>query len=145
MASTIKSNFEGVIGKKFRRYARSSEHMLVASARKGIGTELFYDLADVIKMPEKNLAHIIHLSPRTVSNYKTGNKSLDPVQSEHLLKLVSLYEKGEEMFGSIDEFNSWLQKPFVLSSEKPADWLVTPGGVSLVIDELIKLAYGDAI
>ena len=96
-------------------------------------------------MPEKNLAQIIHISPRTISNYKENKKSLDPVQSEHLLKLITLYQKGEEIFGNIDEFNYWLQKPFWNEKERPIDWLVTPGGIDLIMDELTKLAYGDAV
>lgn len=141
----VKTNPVGSVRKKFSRYSGTSNYNIAASARKGISTSLFYDLADVIKMSEKTLAQIIHISPRTISNYKADKKSLDPVQSEHLLKLVSLYEKGEELFGNIDEFNYWLQKPFVHIQDKPADWLVTPGGVTLVMDELVKLAHGDAI
>jgi len=130
---------------KFNSFTGKNIHSLVANARKGIRPEVFYDLANLIKMPEKTLAHIIHLSPRTISNYKEHKKSLDPVQSEHLLKLITLYQKGEEIFGAVEEFNYWLQKPFWNDKEKPIDWLVTPGGIDLVLDELLKLAFGDVV
>ena len=71
-----------------------------------------------------------------------GRKFPGPVQSEHLLKLIALYDKGDQVFGNIDEFNYWLNKPFWGSSEKPLDWLITPGGVDLVILEMDRLAYG---
>ena len=76
------------------------------------------------------------------SNYKERRKSLEPIYSEHLLKLIALFEKGEEIFGSIDEFNYWLRKPFWGSEEKPIDWLVTSGGVDLVAEEIDQLAQG---
>jgi uncharacterized protein (DUF2384 family) len=82
------------------------------------------------------------LSARTISNYKEQKKSLEPLYSEHLLKLIALFEKGEEIFGSIDEFNYWLKKPFWDSDEKPIDWLVTSGGVDLVTEEIDQLAQG---
>ena len=70
---------------------------------------------------------------------------LSPVHGEHLLKLMALYKKGVELFRTVDEFNHWLNKPFWYSNEKPLDWLITPGGVDAVMDELIKIAYGDTI
>ena len=88
------------------------------------------------------LAGIINLSARTISNYKDQRKVLEPVQGEHLLKLISLFEKGEAIFGNIDEFNYWLRKPFWNSSETPLEWISTPGGVDLLMEELDKLAQG---
>jgi uncharacterized protein (DUF2384 family) len=67
------------------------------------------------------------------------------LESEHLLKLIALFTKGEELFGKVDEFNYWLQKPFWDSQEKPIDWLITPGGVDLISDELERLAHGYAV
>ena len=52
-------------------------------------------------MPDKSLANLLHLSPRTISNYHEKHQSLAPVQSEHLLKLIALYDKGEEIFGNV--------------------------------------------
>ncbi len=144
MNTTI-SQQGGVVKKKFKLYAGRNNLSLFITARKGVKSGLFYDLAEVMQMSEKNLAEIIHVSPRTMSNYKEHKKSLDPVQSEHLLRLVALYEKGEELFGNLDEFNYWLQKPFWNDKEKPIDWLVTPGGIDLIINELTMLAYGDAV
>jgi putative toxin-antitoxin system antitoxin component (TIGR02293 family) len=112
------------------------------TAKFGVNTDVFYDFADTIKMHNKSLASILHLSPRTISNYRQNQQTLEPVQGEHLLKLIALYDKGAELFGSIDEFNYWLNKPFWNEIEKPMDWLVTPGGVDLVMQELDSLGYG---
>jgi len=71
--------------------------------------------------------------------------NLEPAQSEHLLKLIALFGKGEEIFGNVGEFNYWLQKPFWNAKEKPFDWLVTPGGIDLVFDELERLAHAYTI
>lgn len=64
---------------------------------------------------------------------------------EHLLKLIALYTKGEELFGNITEFNYWLKKPFWNSVESPMDWLDTPEGVDLVTNELNRLVHGYAV
>lgn len=127
---------------KFKHLDFMSNHAIFFSARKGLKTKVFYDFAETIKMSEKTLASIINLSARTISNYKERRKALGPLYSEHLLKLIALFEKGEGIFGNIDEFNYWLKKPFWNSEEKPLDWLVTSGGVDLVTEEIDKLAQG---
>ena len=118
---------------------------IVFSARKGVKPRIFFEFADSINMPEKKLALLINISSRTIHNYKEQQKPLDPIQSEHLLKLIALYRKGEDMFGNVEEFNDWLEKPFWNSKEKPMDWLTTPGGVDLVRDELGRLSHGYAV
>jgi putative toxin-antitoxin system antitoxin component (TIGR02293 family) len=133
------------IRERFQDLDLESSLKLVFSARKGIKARLFFEFADSINMPEKKLADLINISSRTVHNYKESQKPLDPVQSEHLLKLISLYGKGEDIFGNLEEFNYWLQKPFWKSKEKPLDWLNTPGGVDLVKDELAHLSHGYAV
>ncbi len=127
---------------RFKHLNLINPHSIVFSARKGLKTKVFYDFAETIKMPEKNLAGIINLSSRTISNYKEQQKNLEPVYSEHLLKLITVFEKGEEIFGNIDEFNYWLKKPFWNSAETPMSWIITPGGVDLLLEELEKLAQG---
>ena len=53
------------------------DYSLVKKARNGVDTRVFYSLAETIKMPEKTLASVINLSPRTISNYRDQNKDLD--------------------------------------------------------------------
>lgn len=127
---------------RFRNLDVGNSYSIVVSARKGVKPKIFYDLAAIIKMSEKALASIINLSARTISNYKEQQKAFEPVHGEHLLKLIALYEKGESIFGNITEFNYWLQKPFWHSKESPLDWIITPGGVDLIMEEVDKLAMG---
>ena len=126
----------------FNRFSIQDDYKLLKKAREGVKTEVFYSLADAIKMPEKTLASMINLSPRTISNYRDQEKELDPIYSEHLLKLVNLYNFGKEIFGSLEEFNLWMERPFWSSQEKPIDFVSTSGGVDLIYQEVEKLAQG---
>ena len=127
---------------QFKNLSIDNDVRMFTSARAGLSPAIFYQFAELIKMPDKSLASLLNLSPRTISNYLEKQKSLDPIQSEHLLKLIALYDKGEEIFGNIDEFNYWLNKQFWDSPEKPIEWLITPGGVDLVMLEIDRLSYG---
>jgi len=135
-------NNKNSVGYKFRNFDLSNLNAIVSAARKGIKTKVFYDFSEAIKIPEKHLASILNLSSRTISNHHQEEKVLKPIYSEHLLKLISLYEKGEEIFGNIDEFNYWLKKPFWNKKTIPFDLIDTTGGVDLIIEELSKLAQG---
>lgn len=125
---------------RFRSFDLSNLNSIVKTARKGLKTKVFYEFAETINMPEKHLAAVINISSRTMSNYKNEEKLLDPIYGEHLLKLISLFEKGEEIFGNIDEFNYWLKKPFWHNKTAPNELINTIGGVDLVAEELEKLA-----
>jgi len=145
MASQAAASYKDNLQKRFQNLHLDNPVQMALSARQGIAAVLFYSFAQSIKMPEKTLAQLLHTHPRTISNYREQQKSLNPIESEHLLKLVALFIKGEELFGNVDEFNYWLQKPFWDGNEKPIDWLITPGGVDLVGDELSRLAHGYAV
>jgi len=126
----------------YRNFVFQNGYSLVKKAKAGINTDVFYTFAESIKMPEKVLASVLNLSPRTISNYRDQQKDLDANYSEHLLKLITLFEKGKEYLGNIDEFNIWLEKPFWNSVEKPSDFLNTSGGADLLIDRLERMAQG---
>jgi putative toxin-antitoxin system antitoxin component (TIGR02293 family) len=130
------------VQKKFANLGLKDTRSIINAARKGVKATIFYSFASVVNMPEKNLAAILHLHPRTVSNYKGTNKLFSPVESEHLLKLIYLYSRGEQLFGNIDQFNNWLEQPYLNNKETAFEWLNTPGGVDLVAEELDRLAHG---
>jgi len=133
---------KGSVRKKFQNIDLGNTSKIVSLARKGLKPTMFYLFAGLVNMSEKTLADLLHIHPRTISNYKEQQRNLAPVESEHLLKLIALFAKGEEVFGNIDEFNYWIQKPSWGSKERPVDWLITPGGVDLVSIELDRLAHG---
>lgn len=140
--SVVSAKAKKSIKNRFKDLDLNNPYWILSTARKGVKPNVFYNFAGAIKMPEKTLANILHLSSRTIGNYHGQQKALDPVYGEHLLKLIALYAKGETVFGNIDEFNYWLQKPFWNSTETPLNWMVTPGGTDLLIAELDKLAQG---
>ena len=130
------------VNNSYRNFVIQNNYSLVKTAKSGIDTAVFYTFADSINLPEKVVAALINLSPRTISNYRDANKNLEAHHSEHLLKLISLFEKGKEYLGNIDEFNRWLKVPFWNSEEIPFDFLNTSGGVDLLIVRLERMAQG---
>jgi putative toxin-antitoxin system antitoxin component (TIGR02293 family) len=81
---------------------------------------------------------------KTFTSYQKNKTALDPVISEKLLKIFSLYQKGVTVFGTVDEFNLWLAAPaFGLGKAVPKDLLDTITGIDLVSEELSRIEHGD--
>jgi len=128
--------------KRLQALGLNNPNQLLERARKGADSTVFYDLALVGNLTENLLASIINISARTILNYAQQGKKLEPAQSEHLLKLVLLFELGITAFGTADEFNIWLNKKFWNAKDAPMDWLITPGGVDMVKAQIEQLMEG---
>ena len=88
-------------------------------------------------------AEILHISPKTIDRYIKEDKKFNPTESEKILKLEQVYEWGKEVFGDIDTFNEWIEEPaYGLADRIPKTLMQTHGGLTLVEEELIRIAYG---
>lgn len=116
---------------------------LALAARNGVGAEAFFDALEVTGFPREKLSEILDISVKTIQRYKKQGKKLNAISSELLLKLFMLYGKGEELFGSIVDFNRWLEKPaYGLANEHPASLMHTSGGMDVIMEELYRIEYG---
>lgn len=121
-----------------------SDVTLIASAKAGISSHAVSDIIKISGKPVEEIASLLYVTPRTIRNYQNENKSLPVLQSEQLLKLYALYDKGIEVFGNTEAYNRWLARPaFGLNNETPDSLLLTSTGIRLVMDELSRIQYGD--
>jgi len=60
-------------------------------------------------------------------------------------RLIALYDKGKTVFGSAEEFNLWLNDPEIgIGAQVLSSLLLdTTTGVELVMQELIRIEFGD--
>jgi len=112
-------------------------------ARKGVSPDLFFEILDFSNFTKDELADLMDLSFKTVQRYHKQNKKFNALNSEQLLKMVSLFQNGVQLFGSTESFNLWLRKPsYGLGNEQPFHLLKTTGGIDLVIEELHRIEHG---
>ncbi|MCD8540429.1 MAG: hypothetical protein LRY55_12170 [Leadbetterella sp.] len=67
----------------FRNYAIKDEYRLIKKAREGLKTEVFYSLADAIKMPEKTLlpSSTSHPEPLVITGSRRNSWTLITVNT----------------------------------------------------------------
>ncbi len=120
------------------------DYTLATQAMIGVDANLFYDMVDITGLPKDVLAEYLDISTKTLERYKKQRKKLNSMRSEVLLKLVTLYKKGIEVFGYIHAFRTWLNKPaYGLDEALPAKLMVTSTGIDVIIEELVRIEYGD--
>lgn len=117
---------------------------LVSRADEGLSSNSFFDLAEVSGIKREELARFLNISLKTLMRYMKEKKRLNSLNSEQILKIFSLYQKGEEVFGDIESFNKWLRKPaYGLGERIPYELLTTISGIELILAEITAIEYGD--
>jgi putative toxin-antitoxin system antitoxin component (TIGR02293 family) len=129
----------------FQRFEKelSNPIAMVLKATSGLPVSVFDQMASVSLLSKNELAALIHITTKTIENYRAGKKKLNRPESEQLLQLLLLYKKGEEILGSITGFNNWLKLPqLTLGGLVPFQLLYTTGGIQLILEELYRIEYG---
>ncbi len=129
----------------FHQYEKelSNPVAMVLKAAEGLAISVFDSLMQVTALNKNQLAAFIDATPKTIDNYRMRKHKLGRIESEQLLQLLALYKKGQEIFGSSDAFNQWLKQPASgIGGIIPFDLLYTPGGINLVMEELLRIEYG---
>jgi putative toxin-antitoxin system antitoxin component (TIGR02293 family) len=104
----------------------------------------FNDMVQVADYDKDFAAGLLDLSYKTVSRYQKEKKTFSPLQSEYIIKTITLFHKGEEVFGTTESFKRWLDKPaFGLGNIIPRNIITTVSGINFVMEELNRIERGD--
>ena len=78
-----------------------------------------------------------------MQRYKKESLPFEPLQSEKILQVALIFQKGQEVFGNTDKFNKWLnEENQAIGKMKPKELLDNSFGIRMIEDELTKIEYG---
>jgi putative toxin-antitoxin system antitoxin component (TIGR02293 family) len=116
---------------------------LIHTVRQGISFAAFMKLLDKSPFSISEWSSFLHLSERTMQRYKKEEKVFDPIYSEKILEITLLCNKGVEVFGNSERFNSWLSATNIaLGNVRPKELLDNTFGISLLKDEIGRIEHG---
>jgi putative toxin-antitoxin system antitoxin component (TIGR02293 family) len=116
---------------------------MVNMLREGVEFTYLNSISDRIHFTLEDWASYLHLSERTIQRYKKEKKNFDTIYSEKIVQIDLLYKKGAEIFGSEDNFHTWMDtKSMPLGGVKPKELLDTTYGINMVADELGRIEHG---
>ncbi len=133
-------------GNVLSKYEKSFDNTIaiLMTAQKGLKPQAVFDFIALSELSSALVERVLNKTLKTFTAYKDKNAVLDPVVSEKLLKLFSLYAKGHLVFGNALEFNKWMAEPaFGLGNQVPHNLLDTITGIELIMEEITRIAYGD--
>lgn len=120
-----------------------NQFSLVNKAQLGLPASAFFDLQEITDFSNQELSELLNVSFKTIQRYEKEGKQLNAQNSEQLLKIIALYQRAEQVFGSLKSFNRWLRKPAPgLGGHKPFSLMNTSGGIDLVREEIIRIEFG---
>jgi putative toxin-antitoxin system antitoxin component (TIGR02293 family) len=117
--------------------------LIINLVRKGIGYDSFHSLAGKSRFTMDEWSSYLHLSERSMQRYRKEKKAFDPVQSEKIMEIALLFNKGIVVFGDAEKFSDWLSmENLALGNIKPKSLLDSTFGINLVSDELTRIENG---
>jgi len=124
--------------------AINSDLSIVKSSNAGVSSKIFSELVEISGISKRFLAEeVFDISLKTMMRYQKDNKKLNPRNSEIALKLMNLFRKGIEIFGTMISFMSWLNKEaYGLGDKLPINLMNTNTGIDLIEEELIRIEFG---
>jgi uncharacterized protein (DUF2384 family) len=88
----------------------------------------------------------LNISVKTFREYKKPEGNFKENVKEQVLLLLSLIKHGEEIFGTIRDFNTWLkQENFYFDNRLPESFLNTITGIKFIDNRLTAMEYGDNV
>jgi len=124
--------------------AINNDLSIVKSSNAGVSSKIFTELVEMSGISKRFLAEeVFDISLKTMMRYQKDNKKLNPRNSEIALKLMNLFRKGIEIFGTMISFMSWLNKEaYGLGDKLPITLMNTITGIDLIEEELIRIEFG---
>ncbi len=140
-SSTRMIGLMGMDGK--RAFAEiKNDNDLINIIRTGIPKQVMTHLMEMADLTLTEMAAIVHTSDRTLRRYSPQQK-LSQEQSERMIEMAKLYSRGEEVFGSMDDFKEWMNTVLLpFGNKKPKAFLDTSLGIGMIMDELGRIQYG---
>ena len=119
-----------------------SDFDILKTSRQGLPKHSLMALAKKISLTLQEFANIMHISERTLQRYEDST-IIKTEYAEKAIELARLYTRGEEVFGSLDKFKTWMKTPLhVFKGEAPVSLLDTSIGFDMVFKELGRIEYG---
>ncbi len=112
-------------------------------ARKGLSINDFQLLAESAPLSLSEWSHMLNISERSLQRYQKSGHTFSLPESEKLLRLAHLFNKGKSVFGEPQKFFAWLKHPnAIFSGDTPQSLLNSSFGLELVLDELTRIEHG---
>lgn len=112
-------------------------------ARRGVSTSFLSELMQLMSFKKQEIASLIDVSFKTMDRHIKAEKPFTGLQSDRILELAELHQKGNQVFGNNQKFLKWLNSQLpAFNNTTPRQWLDTHQGIETVMNELGRIEHG---
>ena len=116
---------------------------IIDQTNKGIAYPAFNQLVSKLPFTLTQWASFLRISKRTLERIREEKKVISPTNSEHILRIVMLYNYGVSVFGNKKNFDLWLTLESIpLGYIRPIDLLNNSYGIEAIRGELGRIEHG---
>lgn len=109
----------------------------------GIPFDLFQEIRRTLPFSDREWADFLKISVEQLADYKHSEHVFDASDSEKILHIAEVAEKGIAVFGGWKKFHLWLQTNIpALGGRRPKDLLHNSFGKELLLTELVHIEHG---
>lgn len=132
---------EGVV--TYGGFDNSAIFSILNTVRNGIVFSKFSKLLASFPFSLTDWSWFLGMSERTLQRYRKERKTFDKLQSEKILHIYILYNRGVDIFGNSVNFNAWLAAPNIaFGGEMPKQFLDSNFGIEFINDTLTRIVHG---
>ena len=118
-------------------------HELISRSRTGVAYDFFDKLQRHTPFTVEAWSSYLPTTTRTLQRQKAGNKAFKTLQTERILRLALLFQKGIAVFGDEANFFKWTEQANVaLGGERPKAFFDSTFGIDMINDELSRIEHG---
>jgi putative toxin-antitoxin system antitoxin component (TIGR02293 family) len=123
-------------------HAIRSEMDLYELSRSGLPKKALLSLIANLNISIRSMALLLNITERTIQR-KKDTELLDVTTSEQLLQIAEVFSRGTEVFGSTEDFQTWVNSENkALGNKKPMEFLCSRFGAQMVLDILGRIEHG---
>ena len=111
-------------------------------SRAGIPKKALLNLVSNLKVSLRSMTVLLNVTERTLQR-KRDDELLDVSTSEQVIQIAEVYSRGNEVFGSFDNFQEWMNSENIsFGGKKPIELLSSRYGAQMILDEVGRIQYG---
>ena len=114
---------------------------IISLVRNGLPGSTLAKVAEAYRMPKSDMYDLLHISAKT--GQRIATKKLDRDTSDHLVQMIKVYSRANQVFKDPVKAMNWLKSPcYALGDQIPVQLLDTSEGMELVMNTLGRIEYG---
>jgi putative toxin-antitoxin system antitoxin component (TIGR02293 family) len=115
---------------------------LFEAGKRGLPKRAITYLIKSTNLTVRTLSRILHTTERTLQRKKEADLLSEGI-SEQILQIAEVYARGQQVFNSTEDFQTWMSSPNVaLGKRIPLELLSSRFGAQMVLDEIGRIEYG---